>query len=426
MKSQSEFKQENKNLRSLLDTNRLINSPMPLHKLLSVIMKVSKKVMRADAATLMLIDEATKELVYEVALGDKGQKIKKMFRLQIGQGVAGWVAQHGKSALIEDATKDARFFSKVDKKSGFKTKSMVCVPLIVDEKVIGILQALNPLRKNFFDEDDLELFEDFASQVSVAVAKAKWQEKRLQDQKLQQDLDVARDIQKNLLSKDSITLDGLRFSARYKPANTVGGDFYDCVVLDPNKAVVILGDVSGKGVSAALYMVKAITEFRNLVGRYYPDMKLVAAALNKVLNEHSTFGMFVTAAILAIDAENKELTLINAGHLPPLVYQPKKGNVVALDKGGEPPLGILKGINYTSLKIDLEKGTQILLYSDGLTEARNGRKAEFGISRLKKCFRQGAETLPHSRLTPFVMDKIADFSEGEDRDDQTSVLIGIL
>lgn len=425
MKSEAELKQENKNLRSLLDTNRLINSPMPLNKLLSLIMKVSKKVMRADAATLMLLDEESQELVYEVALGEKGQKIKKMFRLKLGQGVAGWVAQKGESALIEDASKDPRFFSKVDKKSGFKTKSMICVPLKVDEKVIGILQALNPLQKKFFDKADLNLFEDFSVQVAVAIAKAKWHEQLLQEQKLKQDLDVAQNIQKNLLTKESIALKGGHFYARYKPAQVVGGDFYDCVVLGPKKAVILLGDVSGKGISAALYMVKTITEFRNLVWRLYPDLSLIFSSLNKVLNEHATFGMFVTATALALDLEKGEMRVCNAGHLPPMFYSAKKGNVCLIERASEPPLGILKGLEYRSENYAMASGDQVLLYSDGLTEARNARKVEFGASRLKKVFKSGVELTFGSSVLPFILDKITDFSQGEDRDDQTAVLVGI-
>lgn len=425
MKSLAELKQENKNLHSLLDTNRLINSPMSLSKLLSVIMTVAKKVVKAEAATLMLLDENTNELVYEVALGEKGAKIKKLFRLKLGQGVAGWVAKHGKPALIEDATKDPRFYSKVDKKSGFQTKSMVCVPLKVENDVIGILQALNPTHKKYFDEKDLKLFQDFASQAAVAVAKARWHEKEMQQQRLKQDLGVAREIQRNLLSKDLISLANLNFYAKYKPANTVGGDFYDCVVVDSGKAVVILGDVSGKGVSAALYMVKTLTEFRNHVVRYYPNISQIVCSLNRVLSQNATFGMFVTAVVLAFDTEKGELLWCNAGHLPPYLIRGGKRSVTPLEGSTQPPLGILNGTDYQANKTVINEGSQILLYSDGLTEARNKRGAEFGFNRLKKAFQAGVQKNKSKQVIPYLFEQVHAFSHGKERDDQTAVLIGI-
>jgi len=424
MKTPQELKQENKNLRSLIDTNRLLNSPMPLYPLLSVIMKVSKKVMRAQAATLMLVDEATNELVYEVALGEKGRKIKKLFRLKMGQGVAGWVAQHGKPALIEDATKDARFYSKVDKKSGFKTKSMICVPMQLEGKVIGILQALNPIGKRFFDEEDLNLFEVFSDQVAVAVAKARWHDKMLHEQKMQQDLDVARVIQKNFLSHESLTLGDLRFHAKYEPANTVGGDFYDCVVMGPKKAVVILGDVSGKGVAAALYMVKTVTEFRNLIWLHFPDVGKVMSALNKALSEHTTFGMFVTAVILGIDLEKNQMVISNAGHLPGLYFSGKSKKVDLIEKAHQPPLGILKGTPYSCSKRELLPGDRILLYTDGLTETRNKKGEEFGIQRLTREFKVASNRDPLNRLLPSLLQKVKNFGIRSDFDDKTAVLVG--
>ncbi len=425
MKSLAELKLENQNLRSLLDTNRLIHSPMPLNKLLRVIMNVAKKVMRAEAATLMLVDEAAQELVYEVALGEKGEQIKKMFRLKLGQGVAGWVAQKGEPALIEDAAKDPRFYAAVDKKSGFKTRSMICVPLSFDAKVIGILQALNPTHKKCFDAADLNLFQDFAAQAAVALTQVRWHEAQLQEQKLNRDLDVAQDIQKNFLSDETFAAEGFHFSACYKPAQTIGGDFYDCIPLNSDRGVILLGDVSGKGISGALYMVKTLTEFRNLVWRFYPDLKLIFSSLNRLLQAKATFGMFVTAVGLAIDRKVGEVAVCNAGHLPPLFYSSKNGNVQFLQKASEPPLGILKELSYSSKSYPIEKGDQILLYSDGLTEARNPNQIEFGASRLKKVFKSGIDLRSQNKVLPFILKKVKAFSPGQERDDQTAVWVGI-
>lgn len=423
MKSLSELQKENRNLRSLIHTSLLLNSPLELATLLDLIMRISKKVMRAEAATLMLVDEEQGDLTYEVALGEKGKQIKQLFRLKMGQGVAGWVAKHAQSVIVEDAAKDSRFYSKVDKTTGFVTKSIICVPLLVEGKVIGILEAFNPLEKKSFDDGDLELFEVFSAQVAVAVAKARWHEKMLREQKLQQDLGVAREIQKNFLCKESLRFPQMRFFAKYQPAQTIGGDFFDCFSLGPKKVAVMLGDVSGKGIPAALYMVRTVTEFRNLLPDLFPDIATVISLLNQSLCEQSTFGMFVTAVMLAIDFAQGKIFLANAGHLPPLLFRQREGKVAPMVRANQPPLGLLPGISYTATCHTWEPGDRLLFYTDGLTEARNRKQQEFGPTRLAQIFSQACRTQKESGILPLLFDTIKHFNFREPQDDQTAVLV---
>lgn len=423
MKNPVSLQQENQNLRSLIQTSLLLNSPLELARLLDLITKICKKVMKAEAATLMLVDEKEGDLFYEVALGEKGKLIKKRFRLKMGQGVAGWVAQQAKPVILADASKDPRFYAAVDKASGFRSKSMICVPLLVEGNVIGVLQAINPTHKKGFDESDLEIFQVFSAQVAVAVAKARWHEKMLHEQKLQQDLGIAREIQKNFLCKEAIHFQKMRFYAKYEPAQTVGGDFYDCFSLGLNKAAVMLGDVSGKGIPAALYMVRTVTEFRDLVPDLFPDIGTVVSMLNESLAEKSTFGMFVTAAVVGLDLAKESFYVVNAGHLPPAIYRRSTGKAQWLARAEQPPLGLLPGTSYAATCHKWEKGDRLLLFSDGLVEERDRKGKEFGADRLLKLFEAAARGPKESGILPRLFDTIKRFGAAAARDDQTAVLV---
>ncbi len=149
-----------------------ISSVMEVQPLLEMIMGKSKEVMYAEASSLMLLDEETQELVFNVATGEKGAAIKEI-RLPLGVGIAGWVAQNRVPLLIPDAYEDPRFNPEADKRSGFRTRSIVCVPLMIQERNLGVVQVLNPTNKESFQEDDLRTFTSFADNAAIAIENAR-------------------------------------------------------------------------------------------------------------------------------------------------------------------------------------------------------------------------------------------------------------
>jgi HD-GYP domain-containing protein (c-di-GMP phosphodiesterase class II) len=135
-------------------------------------MEAATELMEAEVGSLLLIDEETNQLYFDVALGDKEETVKT-FHLNMGEGIAGWVAQHGDPLIVADAQSDPRFFREVDKKSKFTTKTVICVPVKVKEKTIGVLEAINKLDRGTFTEEDLTLFQSLADQVAVALDNAR-------------------------------------------------------------------------------------------------------------------------------------------------------------------------------------------------------------------------------------------------------------
>lgn len=173
MRSIIESRRKAEQFKTLLEIGGIINSTLDAKAVRKKAIEAATKLMNTEVGSLLLVDEKTNELYFEVALGDKGEKVKEI-RLKMGQGIAGWVAQTGQPVIVQDAQKDPRFFREADKKSQFVTKNMICVPVkLKGGKVIGVLQAINKLNDEKYTEEDLELFEALANQVAIAIENAR-------------------------------------------------------------------------------------------------------------------------------------------------------------------------------------------------------------------------------------------------------------
>lgn len=156
----------------LINFSNILNSTLEQKEVIRRAMEAATSLMEAEVGSLLLIDEKTNELFFEVALGEKGEEVKEV-RLKMGEGIAGWVVEHGKPLLINDVQNDSRFCNRVDQKSKFITKSILCVPVKIKDKTIGVFQAVNKLTDKSFEEDEIELFNSLANQVAIAIENAK-------------------------------------------------------------------------------------------------------------------------------------------------------------------------------------------------------------------------------------------------------------
>ncbi len=164
-----------KKLYEILEANRYLSSTLNLTLVLERLLEKAKEVTEAEASSLMLLDEENQELYFHTVLGEKSEKVKEI-RLKVGEGIAGWVAKHGEPLLVEDCSKDPRFYKKADESSGFKTKSMMCVPLIFRKRILGTIQVLNKTNERNFDFEDLKIFQIMADQASIAIENARLHE----------------------------------------------------------------------------------------------------------------------------------------------------------------------------------------------------------------------------------------------------------
>lgn len=362
----------------------LINSELNLPHLLDTIMSVAKTVMNADACSLLLVDEETDELVFQVALSEVGEKIKTMTRLKMGQGIAGSVAEVGEPLIIEDAYQHPQFNPSYDKKSGFITGSILCSPLKAKGKVIGVCQVIHGKKKGqVFRESDMELFLLLCDSAALAIHTARMHLVLMENQRMEKDMEFAQSVQESFLPTFSPEHAHFTFAAQTHPAQEVGGDYYDFIPFDNDMLGIVLGDVSGKGVPAALQMARLMSDFR-YISQLDPEPGKVLTQVNNALCERSYRGMFTTAVFCLLDLKNKKLSIANGGHLPLLLKN--KSPIKEIGSASGSPLGILPNMQYSQEEHVLQSGDEILIFTDGVTEPKNKQQEEFGTERLINLF----------------------------------------
>lgn len=406
------------NMKKVLAVNAQLNSTLELGALLEIIMRTAAEVMRTVTASLLLLDPASGDLLFQVALGEKGGELKEKFRVKKGEGIAGAVADTGKTLIVNDVRSDTRFAKRFDQSTGFVTKAILCVPMNARNKIIGVLQAINPVDGRDFSEEDRFLFETFADQAAIAVENARMHGEILKQERAKQDLKIAHDIQQNFLPDLSQNRFCVDVAAKTIPARDVGGDFYDVIALNDHTTALMTGDVSGKGVSAALYMVRAISEFRFLAQKFKNPSELLGV-LNETLAKNSPFGMFVTLLYLIVDTKAMTLTYASAGHHPP-VRRSKNGTVDILENAGGPPAGLAEEGSFPQKTVSLQPGDAFFAYTDGVSEARNKKKEEYGLERFKKCVAVKASSA--EAYAGALLEDLKRFADSADQHDDITVL----
>ncbi len=362
---------------ALHEITRAFESGQNLQSLLEFIMDKCMTLMSAEAASLMLMVEDGKELEFKVALGPKGKEVKP-FRLQVGKGIGGWVAQMKEAVLIPDAYKDSRFDPSFDKKSGFVTRTILCVPMVYQEKTIGVMQILNRKDGQPFNQNDLMLFTIFATQAALSIENARLLIDAIEKERLEKELEVAAEIQRLIIPQVLPEIPGFEIAAMNIPCKQVGGDFYDIYKIDEDNYLITIADVSGKGVPGAL-VVSTMQATLKAYLKYTKNLVELTGYLNELIIEQTTDDRYITFFTGIYNSASEVLRYINAGHNPP--YLLRSGNEIIELKGGGIPVGLLP-FTYTEQQIKLMEGDFILFYTDGLVEAMNPEKDEFGEERV--------------------------------------------
>jgi phosphoserine phosphatase RsbU/P len=410
------------NLKECFRVSGLINSSLELDQVLENIMSTSRAILKADACSMMLVDEKRNELVFEVAQGPVADKLKGGMRISRGQGIAGHVYETGEPLLIENAYEDPRFNREFDRITGYRTQTILCVPLKIKERVIGVSQVINKLDGSNFNEEDEETLSLLCSNAAIAVENARLHREILRRQQIEQDLAFATNIQLSFLPQQMPKLRGFRFAAQYQAAQEIGGDFYDFIPLDDNRIGILIGDVSGKGVASALFMARFTTDFRFQAIRE-ENPEILIRHINEKVCRQSCRGMFVTLLYLVLKKNSGDAVYVNAGHIPPIIWNSSAGKYATLRGSGGPPIGIVPGQQYGSARMSLNSGDSILLSTDGLIEAKDDQGERFGWERIENCVKQGGSDVESvkSRITLSLSQFVRQCPQA---DDTTLVLVG--
>lgn len=366
--------------------SRDVDPEVELTRQLSRIVAQIRDVMDAERATLYLYDEERQELWSRVLLESGINEI----RLRLGEGIAGHVMESGETVRIDDVTKDPRFQARFDLSSGFVTRSMLCQPLVNAEgDRIGVVQVLNK-RGGPFSEKDQALIEALDSQTAIAIENSQLvhalresqaAEAKLQAERARQasELRIAQSIQSGLLPKTLPQGNRFRAAALIEPAREVGGDLYDLFRVDSDRVALVVGDVSGKGIPAALFMAITRTLLRAL-SYQIPEPAELLHELNNRLAEDNSSSMFVTLFYGVVQLETGELRYASAGHNPPF-HLPAAGGAGMLPRVRGVALGAMAGMPYAEGSLFLAPGDQLFLYTDGFTEAMNHAEELYGDER---------------------------------------------
>ena len=372
----------------LLDITKKISRSLDLQEVLNLVMDTLDSLIPYDAAGIFLIECGDKELVPEAeepcqfkAEAVRGYDIQELYdlHLKLGEGFLGSVALSGKPIISNDVRGDPVYVNARD-----RTRSEMVAPIISNDEVIGCFD-LESDELNAYSDDDLEVLMLLASQVAIIIEKVMLHEQLIEKKRLEGQLEVARQVQLELLPANDPLLAGFDISGYNFPTEEVSGDYYDWVRVYDDQIGIVIADVSGKGVPAAILMAFLRASLRAASHIGY-SAHISMAKVNYLLWESIERNQFVTAFYGILDATTRTLSYSNAGHNPPVLIK-ANGETRFLDPG-EQPLGMFQGTRYHEYHVVFEPGDVFVLYTDGATEAESPDGEEFGRERLAEAVKE--------------------------------------
>ena len=313
-----------------------------------------------------------------------------------------------KQAILSTDTTDDQRFELSESIADFRIRSFICAPLLDAEgKVLGAIQLDSLDHRNRFRPEDLDLLASVAAQAGIAVDNATMHEEVVQMRVLERDLELAQQVQQSFLPQRSPSIDNYRLNHFYQPADRVGGDYYDYIALPDGRVAVVLADVVGHGMAAALQtaQLSAALQF-SLATKTCPAEAI--CALNETLSEGSLEDRFITFCMIVLRPDSDEVTIVNAGHMPPILL--REGS--ALELGGDVravPLLVMDSFPYKAVDVTLQDGDRVLMYTDGLNESMNERGDLYGIERL---IEQASGRQTGDELIARLVDDVRQFAGG--------------
>lgn len=417
--SPKELVQMASRLKTVYAVAAAISSILDLDELLPEILnRVFEVFPRAERGFIMLRDEAGERLIPKAV---KRRQENDLAEMLVSRTILQQVLTRKQAVLSHDASEDHRF--KTGRSvANYGIRAMMAAPLVWRQESLGIIYLDSP-GIAAFNQADLELLSGIAQQGAAALGNARLHTELMKRQRLERDLHLAERIQQSFLPRKIPKLQGYTFCARYEPAYEVGGDFYDFVKLPGDKLGVVVGDVSGKGVSAALYMARLTRDLRYYaLAESLPSR--VLERLNTMVVEGGQDDIFVTLVYAVLHGPSRTLTYANAGHMPPSLRRFEEGQVVTFEDGVGLPLGVLPDSEYEDGSVVLEPGDSVLMYTDGLVEAMDPRKKMYGMERLLQVLGQGSSHAD-DMLERAVRDCMKHVQDAAQFDDTTIVCLGL-
>ncbi len=424
-KKLTQLEEENRRLRIGIEELSILNeisiaisSTLSLERVIDLIIHKCIKHLHVEQGAVMLLDKHDPGKPFHTMVR-KADDSSKFLPYRMDTQLTGWMLKNRQPLLVNDLKNDSRFIKPKD--VDLPVQSLLSVPLILKGEMIGLLTAFNKKHVSGFTTEDQRLLSIIASQSTQVIENARLYEEEQNLFRIQEEMRLATEIQKILLPKDYPHFEGYDIAGQSIPAKDVGGDYYDFIKVDESRLAICLGDVSGKGMPAALLMSNLQATLRGQTMMLESGPKECIGRSNQLIFRSTDLDKFATLFYGIIDNKSNHLIYTNAGHDIPFLLRGDR-ECSRLTTGGI-VVGFVEKYSYDQDRVSFNTGDLLLLYSDGLTEAMNVDEEEFGEQRLYEVVQKNRD-LSAAELIQVIMKNVFDFSsESTQMDDMTVVVV---
>lgn len=403
----------------LSEISRELTSILDLDDLLQRMGTLLKRVVDFQMFTILLWSERTQQFEHRFSTRF-GERVRRDKGAVYGVGLIGTAAQLREPVLAPDVRRDPRYIAV-----NADVRSELAVPLLYKGRVIGVLD-LEHTRLNYYNEDHQRTLTTLAGQVAIAISNARLYERIFEEeQRLERDLQMAREVQMRLLPPPPEPLPHAEFATRFLPARSIGGDVYDFIPYGPGRVAIAMGDVSGKAAPAALYAALVTGILRSLAARHLSPAAMLKA-LNDQLQERRMDAQYVTMIFAVWNDDNRTLQIANAGSVQPMLMSKAAGGTTVREIKAEGfPLGLFPNAEYEEFTISTQPGDLIVFFSDGIADAENREQEMFGTERLCSVLEESSPESAEAAVRA-VLEAVDAFQNGNEHfDDETLVILQV-
>ncbi|MBN1153332.1 SpoIIE family protein phosphatase [candidate division KSB1 bacterium] len=397
-------------LNTLFDIGKELNSTLDKDKILNLLSYAIMGEMTVNRCLIFIDENNTMKLA--ISKGHRTEADLKVYENVDLLTDLGRV----KESLILDESFEANGGLTLLKQQGFK----VIVPMQIKDETRGIIVIGEKILKTEFNTDDIEFLYTLGNEAVICLENARLFEETLEKQRIEEELDIAREIQSRLLPQTCPTAPGFEIAAMNIPSTQVGGDYFDCIELADNNVCLAIADVSGKGIPASLLMSNLQASLQAIVDAH-SNLRDVAFKINNLIYQHTGHDRFITFFFGMLHIKDRTFSYVNAGHNPPLWYRSLEKSIKELEKGGL-ILGMMKNVPFQQGDIRLVTGDWIIMYTDGVSEAMNEKDEEFGEDRIKEIILNHLEASAEE-MKERIFSAIKSFTRGVNQSDDITMLI---
>lgn len=405
-----------KRLETIVNVTRALSKTVGLDQVLPTVLDcLFQLFLQVDRGFVVMLDDNGQLIPQAIKL--RSQKDDELIR--VSRTIVNYVLERKQAVISSDAGSDNRF-DMSQSVADFRIRSLMCAPLLdSDGNALGAIQLDTLRRTTGFNEQDLQVLSVVALQASLSIENERLHQNAEVQKEMRRDLELAHEVQHGFLPQSRPVIPGYVFYDYYRPAQQVGGDYYDYIILKDGRVAIIVADVVGHGVAAALLMAKVSAEARFALATE-PDVAQAMAKLNLAI-EGLDLDRFITLALAMIDPRGDQVTIINAGHMRPIIRRADNTIVEPGPEFSSVPVGVLKEVKYTPYETSLGPGDCVLMYTDGVNECCNRNQELFGVGRIKQIL-QSARPESVAELGATIVREVKRFIGNSDQTDDICIV----